>query len=40
MQAQGYGEDQPIRANNTAENRAKNRRVQFIIRKQSGGSSQ
>jgi outer membrane protein OmpA-like peptidoglycan-associated protein len=34
LQAKGYGPDQPIRANDTPANRAKNRRVQFIIRKQ------
>ncbi len=35
MQAKGYGPDHPIRPNNTPGNRAKNRRVQFIIRRQS-----
>lgn len=34
LQAKGYGPDHPIRANNTPANRAKNRRVQFIIREQ------
>jgi outer membrane protein OmpA-like peptidoglycan-associated protein len=33
--AKGYGPDSPIRANDTPANRAKNRRVQFIIRAQS-----
>lgn len=35
LQAKGYGPEQPIRSNNTAANRAINRRVQFIIRQQS-----
>jgi len=35
LQAKGYGPEQPIRPNNTAANRAINRRVQFIIRQQS-----
>ncbi|MGD8861129.1 MAG: OmpA family protein [Myxococcales bacterium] len=34
LKAKGYGPDHPIRANNTPGNRAKNRRVQFIIRRQ------
>ncbi len=34
LQAVGYGPDHPLRPNNTAANRAMNRRVQFIIRKQ------
>jgi outer membrane protein OmpA-like peptidoglycan-associated protein len=38
MQAVGYGPDSPIRPNNNAANRALNRRVQFIIRAQGGGS--
>jgi outer membrane protein OmpA-like peptidoglycan-associated protein len=33
LQAVGYGPDHPIRPNDTAKNRALNRRVQFIIRK-------
>jgi outer membrane protein OmpA-like peptidoglycan-associated protein len=32
LQARGYGQDQPLQANDTAGNRAKNRRVQFILR--------
>jgi outer membrane protein OmpA-like peptidoglycan-associated protein len=32
LQARGYGQDQPLRANDTAENRGKNRRVQFMLR--------
>jgi outer membrane protein OmpA-like peptidoglycan-associated protein len=35
LQAKGYGPEHPIRPNNTAANRAINRRVQFIIRQQS-----
>jgi outer membrane protein OmpA-like peptidoglycan-associated protein len=35
LEAKGYGPDNPIRANDTPVNRAKNRRVQFIIREQS-----
>jgi outer membrane protein OmpA-like peptidoglycan-associated protein len=35
LQAKGYGPEQPIRPNNNAQNRAINRRVQFIIRQQS-----
>jgi outer membrane protein OmpA-like peptidoglycan-associated protein len=34
LQAKGYGPDHPIRANDQPANRAKNRRVQFIIRAQ------
>jgi outer membrane protein OmpA-like peptidoglycan-associated protein len=32
MVARGYGPDHPLRPNNSATNRAANRRVQFIIR--------
>jgi outer membrane protein OmpA-like peptidoglycan-associated protein len=35
LDAKGYGPDHPIRANDQPANRAKNRRVQFIIRSQS-----
>jgi len=35
LDAKGYGPDHPIRANDQPANRAKNRRVQFIIRAQS-----
>jgi outer membrane protein OmpA-like peptidoglycan-associated protein len=35
LEAKGYGPDHPIRANDLPGNRAKNRRVQFIIRSQS-----
>lgn len=35
LDAKGYGPDNPIRANDQPANRAKNRRVQFIIRAQS-----
>jgi len=35
LEAVGYGPDHPIRPNDNAANRAKNRRVQFIIRQQS-----
>ena len=31
LQARGYGQTKPLRANDTPENRAKNRRVQFIV---------
>ena len=34
LTAEGYGPDHPLRPNNTAQNRAKNRRVQFIIKRQ------
>ena len=34
LEPKGYGPDSPIRSNDTAANRAKNRRVQFIIRRQ------
>jgi OmpA-OmpF porin, OOP family len=34
LQARGYGQDQPLRANDTAANRAVNRRVQLIILRQ------
>jgi outer membrane protein OmpA-like peptidoglycan-associated protein len=35
LQSKGYGPEHPIRPNNNAQNRAINRRVQFIIRQQS-----
>jgi outer membrane protein OmpA-like peptidoglycan-associated protein len=34
LEAKGYGPDHPIRPNDTAQNRAKNRRVQFILLRQ------
>lgn len=34
LEAKGYGPEHPIRPNNTAADRAKNRRVQFILRRQ------
>ena len=33
LQAQGYGQDRPVRPNTSRANRAKNRRVQFIIQR-------
>ncbi len=36
LTARGYGQDMPIRPNSNAADRAKNRRVQFIILKQAG----
>jgi len=35
LEAKGYGPDHPLQPNDTAKNRASNRRVQFIIRAQS-----
>jgi outer membrane protein OmpA-like peptidoglycan-associated protein len=40
LAAQGYGPDHPIRPNDNAANRQKNRRVQFIIRQQSAEVSE
>jgi outer membrane protein OmpA-like peptidoglycan-associated protein len=40
LEAKGYGPDSPIRANDTPANRAKNRRVQFIIRSQASETAE
>ena len=37
LSARGYGQDRPLAPNITARNRARNRRVQFMIRGRSGG---
>jgi outer membrane protein OmpA-like peptidoglycan-associated protein len=40
LEAKGYGPDHPLGPNKTAADRAKNRRVQLIIRKQSAEVSE
>ncbi|HBQ11804.1 MAG TPA: cell envelope biogenesis protein OmpA, partial [Myxococcales bacterium] len=35
LEARGYGQEQPLVPNITASNRARNRRVQFVIQEQS-----
>ena len=39
LQARGYGQERPLRPNDTAADRAKNRRVQFVVMKQATAAS-